>query len=259
MSTSRRSFLARAVRTGVGAVGLGGGLLAVHRLLTPSRSSYPPTDPRRVQPSASPTATFTSAMSQPETPRLIRPPGALPEHDFLAACIRCTRCQDACDEGAIQFFAEGRGPLAHTPYVDPRVRACTLCMKCTRACPSQALEPVEDRAYETVDMGSAVLHKNLCLSHKARRIREEQVLLFQLGRSATEAEAPTERRGPCGECHMFCPLKERAITLLPGAFLAPELHEEHCVGCGLCEQICRRVTHGHPAIRVVQTRPWPEA
>ena len=29
---------------------------------------------------------------------------------------------------------------------------------------------------------------------------------------------------------------------------------EHCVGCGLCEDICRTVVRGEPAIRVVRTR-----
>jgi ferredoxin len=243
---------------GVGAVGLGAGVLTIHRLMNPGESSYPPEDPRRVQPDGAPDVLSAAAATQPERPRLLRPPGALPEPAFLAACIRCTRCQDACDEGAIRFFDERYGSAVHTPYVDPSVRACTLCMKCTEACPSRALEPVEDRDYAAVSMGSVALSEDLCLSHKARRIREEQDLLFQLGRSATESEAPYERRGPCGECHMFCPVKDRAITLLPGAFLAPEIHVDDCVGCGLCEWICRRVTHGVPAIRVVQTRAWAQ-
>lgn len=30
--------------------------------------------------------------------RLIRPPGAVDEKAFVAGCIRCYRCQDACIE-----------------------------------------------------------------------------------------------------------------------------------------------------------------
>ena len=31
----------------------------------------------------------------------LRPPGALPENDFLATCIRCGRCVDACPANAL--------------------------------------------------------------------------------------------------------------------------------------------------------------
>jgi len=252
VSTTRRSLL----RAGLGALGFGALVAAAHRVMKGGQPAYPVSDPRRVQPSGAPDLEAPVEASQPESPRLLRPPGAVDEAGFLATCIRCTRCQEVCDEGAIQFFSETGGRHAHTPYVDPSRRACTLCMKCTRVCPSRALEPIEERDYAAVAMGSVVLHEELCLSHRARRIRDEQDLLHQLGRSATEAEAPTQRRGPCGECHMVCPVKDRAITLLPGAFLAPEVHPDDCAGCGLCEWICRRVTRGRPAIRVVQTRAW---
>jgi ferredoxin len=183
---------------------------------------------------------------------LLRPPGALPEPDFLAACIRCYRCQDACEPGAIQFYTESGGELAHTPYVDPARAGCTLCNKCGPECPTGALLAFEDKA--DVDMGSVELSEDLCLSFKAKRLRDEQDMLMQLGLEPTESEAALERRGPCGECYMFCPLRNRAIKLEPGAFLAPIVFTEHCVGCGMCEHICRTVVRGEPAIRVVRTR-----
>ncbi len=186
--------------------------------------------------------------------RLVRPPGAVDEEAFLAGCIRCYRCQDACDVGAIRFFTEADGHLFHTPYIDPAVKGCTLCMRCTRACPTHVLRPLEPRDRKRVRMASAELRPDLCLSHKAKRIRDEQALLMELGRQPTEATALAERRGPCGECYMFCPLREQAIRLEPGGFLAPILVEENCVGCGMCEEICRMVTRGRPAIRVVPTR-----
>ena len=183
---------------------------------------------------------------------ILRPPGALPERGFLAACIRCYRCQDVCEPGAIQFYTEQDGALYHTPYVDPAKAGCTLCMKCGPECPTGALLPLEDKA--DTDMGSVELREDLCLSYKAKVLRREQGLLMDLGREATESEAVDERRGPCGECYMFCPLRNRAIKLEPGAFLAPIVFTEHCVGCGMCEEICRTVVRGEPAIRVVRTR-----
>jgi len=189
--------------------------------------------------------------------RLIRPPGAVAEAAFLAGCIRCYRCQDACSPGAIRFFTESAGELFHTPYIDPSVRACTLCMKCTKACPTGVLAPTEPEQRADVDMATVELREDLCLSYKAKRIRDEQAMLMDLGRAATAATAAYERRGPCGECYMVCPLRDRAISLEPGAFLAPIVHAEQCAGCGLCEEICRvMVRSDQPAIRVVSKRGY---
>lgn len=191
---------------------------------------------------------------------ILRPPGSLPEKDFLAACIRCYRCQDACEPGAIQFYTERDGALYHTPYVDPAKAGCTLCLKCGPACPTGAIQVIgrpseglpEDMSGLT--MGSVELEPGLCLSFKAKRVRHEQGLLAELGRPPADVEASLERRGPCGECYMVCPLRNRAIKLEPGAFLAPMIYPKVCVGCGLCEEICRTVVRGDPAIRVVRTR-----
>lgn len=103
-------------------------------------------------------------------------------------------------------------------------------------------------------MGSVELQEDLCLSFKAKHLRSRQELLVRLGKSPTEVQALAERRGPCGACHMVCPLRNRAIKLLPGSFLAPLVDTEFCVGCGLCEEICRTVVRGEPAIRIVRTR-----
>jgi len=103
-------------------------------------------------------------------------------------------------------------------------------------------------------MATVILREDMCLSHKARYIRDEESLLMELGRSATESTAMSERRGPCGECYMFCPLRGKAITLEPGMFLAPVIHPEKCAGCGMCEDICRTMVRGEPAMRVVSTR-----
>lgn len=243
---SRRIFLKNAWKTFLTITGIGALMGGIHKALQKHSMKYPVV--RRTDRSKK----LYGLQSQ--GPRLIRPPGALEEKKFLAGCIRCTRCQDACDVGAIRLFTESDGKIAHTPYIDPAIRACNLCMKCTSVCPSGVLQDltVKDRA--KANMGTVELKKELCLSHKAKRIRAEQGMLVDLGREATESIAPYERRGPCGECYMFCPLRGKAITLEPGAFLAPEIVTDVCVGCGMCEEICRTVVRGEPAIKVVSKR-----
>jgi len=231
MAVTRRDI----VRTAVSGIALAAVGLVVHSLQKFSLARYP-------------------AVGRPygELEGLLRPPGALPESEFLAACIRCYRCQDACVPGAIQFYSEKDGELLHTPYVDPAKKGCTLCALCQPECPTGALVPIVRR--ENADMGSVELREDLCLSYKAKEIRRKQELLVQSGRSAVDVEATSERRGPCGECFMFCPLRTKAIKLQPGGFLTPLVFAEHCVGCGMCEEICRTVVRGAPAIRVVRTR-----
>jgi ferredoxin-type protein NapG len=136
----------------------------------------------------------------------LRPPGALPEAEFLKACIRCGACAQACPPDCIRCF--DRGSRQDTPYILPRQKACELCMKCVKVCPTGALETIPE---EAVKMGKAVLDKDLCLSHRGR--------------------------GVCEVCYQCCPRKGKAITqeLIR---LKPVFHEEHCTGCGMCEEGC---------------------
>ncbi len=138
--------------------------------------------------------------------RLLRPPGALDEKVFLSQCIRCFKCAEVCKPGAIQFF--GHKGLSHeTPYIAPWAKGCELCLECIKACPTGALSPVEE---EEVYMGVAEVDGRLCLPHR--------------------------REGICEVCRQFCPFKVKAIT--QGMYLAPFVVEEHCVGCGWCEEVC---------------------
>lgn len=241
MRTTRRSLLRATLRTITTAMSLAGGLLAAQFLL--QRRKPRPLYPSRTLPYAA-----------KEGAGIIRPPGAVDERSFLGACIRCYRCQDVCDPGAIRFFTEEDGKYCHTPYVDPSRAACTLCMKCTQVCPSGALLPMGKKERAAVRMGSVALNTDSCLSYKAKRIRYSHSLLRDLGRPHTEIVAEDERRGFCGECYMVCPRRGKAIRYEPGAFLTPVVFTRECVGCGLCEEICRVVLRGEPAIRVVPTR-----
>lgn len=200
---SRRAFL-RGTATVVGAVGVGGvGFLG----------------------------------TRPSAVACIRPPGALGEEDFLATCIRCGRCADACPNRCITAFTEESGrelslvPAARqhgTPVIFPRRQACMLCadapgdtLLCTAACPSGALratrkDPESIRA--NVKMGTAEVDVNLCHSYNG---------------------------ASCGVCVRACPLE--GVALRAGLWEKPIIDPDACVGCGLCERSCVRYPQ---AIRV---------
>jgi len=154
--------------------------------------------------------------------RYLRPPGALTEGDFLARCIRCGQCGEACPNRCIEFFSP-RGGLgaANTPYITPRSQACILCMKCTQACPTGALQALQRTAEDVlgkVRMGKARVDKTLCLSWQGKS---------------------------CGVCYRACPLADVAITV---GYMEQPTVTEQCVGCGLCERSCIQMPQ---AIKVI--------
>ena len=148
----------------------------------------------------------------------IRPPGALPESEFAALCIRCGRCVEVCPYGTLRPAGWSLGIDAGTPEVVPREIPCYLCMLCPPECPTGALDPILDM--RQVQMGVARVDRETCYAH--------QGIL-------------------CRTCIDECPLEGEAI--FQDAELRPVVTEQ-CVGCGLCERFCPAES---AAIRVVAT------
>ncbi len=245
MATDRREFFRKIGKIAATALTMVGGLATGHWLLSKRPTRYP----------------ANRAQYRERGTRIIRPPGAVDEERFLAGCIRCYRCQDACEPGAIQFFAEDAGEHYHTPYVDPGIKACDVCMKCTKVCPTGVLTPMEVEQKGDVEMGTVELDIDRCLSYKAKARYNERAARWEVKQKPSleleplEVSAETlQRRGACGECYDWCPLPKIAIDREPGEFLAPLIFPDGCVGCGLCEEICRQLVRGAPAIRVVSIR-----
>jgi ferredoxin-type protein NapG len=153
----------------------------------------------------------------------LRPPGALPEEEFLNTCARCFKCGNACPNGCIKFHGFEAGlSKVFTPYIKARERGCILCGECADVCPSGALKPfvaTREGWEASVKMGTARVNKSMCYSYHGRT---------------------------CGACYRACPLAGSAMKI--GIYETPIVQYDHCVGCGLCEQAC---LHLPQAIRVI--------
>src|SRR5688572_17207062 len=66
-------------------------------------------------------------VSLPVIRSALRPPGALPEKDFLDTCYRCGNCVDVCPARAIRPMSGGNVEHAGTPYIDADLAACVVC------------------------------------------------------------------------------------------------------------------------------------
>ena len=139
-------------------------------------------------------------------PASLRPPGARPEAEFTALCIRCNRCLAACPHQSLRPAGWAHGPQAGTPLVHPRQTPCYLCMACPPVCPTGALEAVPDS--RQVRMGLAVVDAETCYAHRG-------IL--------------------CRTCVDECPFEGEAIH--QDGQLRPVVTQS-CVGCGICERVC---------------------
>ena len=57
---------------------------------------------------------------------LLRPPGAQSESDFMARCVKCGKCLEACPYRAVHVAPGNAGAAAGTPVIDAREQACRL-------------------------------------------------------------------------------------------------------------------------------------
>jgi MauM/NapG family ferredoxin protein len=150
----------------------------------------------------------------------LRPPGALPEKEFLDTCYRCGNCVDVCPARAIRTTSSDDLERAGTPYIDPDLAACVVCdeLACMKACPSGALKLV-DRP-QAIRIGLAIVNHDRCV----RSTGEDCTLCIEKCPFGTEAidldkDGRIEVKSPgcvgCGVCQFYCPPTPKAIRIDP--------------------------------------------
>lgn len=170
-------------------------------------------------------------------PRLIRPPGSLPESQFLKLCQRCGLCMKACPTNVINpTLAEAGVAGFWTPHLIMIQGYCEYtCTLCGSVCPTGAIQDITlaEKIGRPIKVGSAYIDRGRCL--------------------------PWSGNAPCIVCQEVCPTSPKAIYLKQAVVTSPDEKKllvqlphvdlQKCIGCGICENKCP--VRGFPAIRTI--------
>ncbi len=205
---------------------------------------------------------------KPQKGRL-RPPGAVPEEQYLSMCIKCGQCLQVCPYDSIKLEdIEGKAGVG-TAYIAPLERGCYLCeaFPCVLACPTGALDH-EANVIEKIHMGMAIIvNESACLAQVGEPVTKEMIgRIYDHTHVITEAERQArkveiydndpekvklqkellqklsqEEGKSCEICAKLCPFEPDpalAIGMInKNGGLIPEIREA-CVGCGACVELC---------------------
>ena len=172
---------------------------------------------------------FGAGLGKAGAPSLVRPPGSVPEQEFLQLCVRCGACFKACPFNVLQPVAFEQGlEGVWTPQVKADWAGCDpTCTNCGRVCPTGAIRSLPLAEKRVARMGCGVVIERTCLPYAGREACElcfdectaagyDAIEFLRVGVEVDEAGRPVEDTG----------------------FRAPVVREEKCVGCGLCQARC---------------------
>jgi len=174
---------------------------------------------------------------RPRKQKVLRPPAALAEEEFLNRCVRCGNCMKVCITNGLQpaLFNAGLDAM-WTPQLVPEVGYCEYhCTLCGNVCPTGAIPKLSESRKLKTRLGLARIDRNICI--------------------------PWKKNQPCIVCEEHCPVFNKAITFkkveIDGKIISrPYMNPRLCIGCGICQTKCPvrperairvypvRVTHG---------------
>lgn len=175
-----------------------------------------------------------SAKATPFDAKLIRPPGALSEKEFLQRCVKCGECMKVCITNGLQpTLLEAGLEGIWSPTLVPRFGYCEYrCTLCGQVCPTGAIKQLTLAEKAKTKIGLATVDKNRCL--------------------------PWSHARPCIVCEEVCPTPKKAIWFEKAEVVdengkkkivqRPRVDVELCIGCGICETKCPVIDQ--PAIYV---------
>ncbi len=162
----------------------------------------------------------------------IRPPGSVPEEQFLRLCVRCGECFNACPTGLLRPVGLGSGlERLWTPRADTDFSACApSCNVCGQVCPTGAIRPMPLADKRIARMGLAGVDQKTCLPWAGRG--DCRMCVDACGQAGYEAL----------EFRLVHPeLDEFGMPVEGSGYLAPFVLTEKCVGCGRCQSTCYHV------------------
>jgi ferredoxin len=168
-------------------------------------------------------------LHNPDAFRPVRPPGSVPEQEFLQMCIRCGECFKACPNNVLQpeSFQQGLEGL-WAPMVVADWAGCeSSCNACGQVCPTGAIRALPLAEKKVARMGLAIVNEATCLPFAGREdcdlcVQEcnaagyHAIEYIQVGTQVDDQGLPVEGSG----------------------MLAPVVLQDQCVGCGLCQTRC---------------------
>jgi ferredoxin len=159
----------------------------------------------------------------------IRPPGSVPEEQFLQLCIRCGECFKACPNNVLQPMSFQHGLVGlWTPEVVADWAGCeSSCNACGQVCPTGAIRALPLEIKKTVRMGLAIVDPATCLPWANREAC--QLCVDECVAAGYHAIEFTR---------VHTQVDEMGAPIADSGYVAPVVLADRCVGCGLCQTRC---------------------
>ena len=176
--------------------------------------------------------TWGADLDNPDAWRPVRPPGSVPERDFLQMCIRCGECFKACPNDVLHpiGFQQGLDGL-WTPHVVANWAGCeSSCNACGEVCPTGAIRGLPLAEKKVCRIGLAELNLQTCLPYAGREAC--QLCVDECHHAGYHAIEFTR---------VHTEVNADGSPVEDSGFLAPVVLADKCVGCGLCQTRCHGI------------------